>query len=73
MANLVNALTMGGYGPRVDHTGLSGVYDFTLSWDDNNGPKIETALQEPLGLRMMEEKVPVSYFVIDSANRPSEN
>jgi uncharacterized protein (TIGR03435 family) len=73
MSDLVDFLTTGGYGPGVDHTDLSGVYDFTLSWDDDNEPKMETAMQEQLGLRMSSEKVPVSYFVIDSAKRPSEN
>lgn len=73
MADLVSFLSTGGYGPVVDQTGLSGVYDFSLSWDDDNGPKMETALQEQLGIRMTAEKVPVSYFVIDSAKRLSQN
>jgi len=73
MADLVSFLSTGGYGPVVDHTNLSGVYDFALSWDDDNGPKIETALEEQLGLRMTAQKVPVSYFAIDSAKRPSQN
>jgi uncharacterized protein (TIGR03435 family) len=73
MADLVSFLSTDGYGPVVDHTGLSGVYDFILSWDDDNGPKMETALHEQLGLRMTAAKIPVSYFVIDSAKRPSQN
>jgi uncharacterized protein (TIGR03435 family) len=73
MADLAGFLSTGGYEPVVDHTGLAGVYDFSLSWDDDNGPKMETALQEQLGLRMTAEKVPASYFVIDSAKRPSQN
>lgn len=73
MADLVSFLSTGGYGPVVDHTDLSGVCDFMLSWDGDNGPKIETALQEQLGLRMTAQKVPVSYLVIDSAKRPSQN
>jgi uncharacterized protein (TIGR03435 family) len=52
MADLVSFLTIGGYGPGLDRTGLSGAYDFTLAWDDDNGPNMETALQEQLGLRM---------------------
>jgi uncharacterized protein (TIGR03435 family) len=65
--------TFGGHGPGVDETGLAGVYDFTLTWDEENGPTIQTALREQLGLRMEMKKVAVSYFVIDSAQRPSPN
>jgi uncharacterized protein (TIGR03435 family) len=65
--------TFGEHGPGVDKTGLTGIYDFTLSWDDDNGPTLDTALKEQLGLQMKSEKVPVSYFVIDSAKRPSDN
>jgi uncharacterized protein (TIGR03435 family) len=63
----------GDRGPGVDRTDLSGHYDFTLTWDNEAGPTLETALREQLGLRMESEKVQTSYFVIDSANRPSEN
>ena len=59
--------------PGEDGTGLTGLYDFTLTWDNEAGPTLETALREQLGLRMVSEKVSTSYFVIDSAKRPSEN
>jgi uncharacterized protein (TIGR03435 family) len=65
--------TFGGRGPGVDETGLKGVYDFTLHWDDDAGPTLDVALREQLGLRIESQKVPVSYFVIDSAQRPSAN
>jgi uncharacterized protein (TIGR03435 family) len=65
--------TFGGQGPGIDKTGLEGVYDFTLSWDDDAGPTLPVALREQLGLRMDPQKVPVSYFVIDSAQRPTAN
>ncbi len=29
--------TFGGRGPGIDKTGLQGVYDFTLMWDDDAG------------------------------------
>lgn len=74
MAMLVRYLsTFGGRGPGVNKTGLDGVYDFALSWDDDAGPTLPTALREQLGLRMEPQKVPISYFVIDSAQRPSAN
>lgn len=59
--------------PGVDRTELTGLYDFTLTWDNEAGPTLETALREQLGLRMQSEKVSTRYFVIDSAQRPSEN
>jgi len=74
MAMLADLLSrIGGIGPGIDKTGLHGVYDFTLSWDDDAGPSLSTALREQLGLRVESQKVPVSYFVVDSAQRPTEN
>jgi len=71
---LVRMLSVfGDRGPGVDRTDLAELYDFTLTWDNEAGPTLETALREQLGLRMESEKVPTSYFVIDSAKRPSEN
>ncbi|HKE21318.1 MAG TPA: TIGR03435 family protein [Bryobacteraceae bacterium] len=63
----------GEHGPGVDRTGLTGLYDFTLTWDNDIGPTLETALREQMGLRLQSEKVQTAYFVIDSAHRPSEN
>jgi uncharacterized protein (TIGR03435 family) len=71
LANLLSAI--GGLGPVVDKTGLQGAYDFTLSWDENAGPELATALQEQLGLRLESQKVPVSFFVVDSAQKPTGN
>jgi len=74
MREFVRMLSVfGDRGPGVDRTDLDGLYDFTLTWDNEAGPTLETALREQLGLRMESEKVPASYFVIDSAKRPSEN
>jgi uncharacterized protein (TIGR03435 family) len=74
MAMLVNILSgIGGKGQGIDQTGLKGAYDFTLSWDEDAGPSLATALREQLGLRLESVKVPTSYFVVDSAQRPSAN
>jgi hypothetical protein len=74
MAMLVSLLSrVAERGPGIDKTGLEGVYDFTLSWDEDAGPSLTTALREQLGLRMESQKVPVSFFVVDSAQRPAEN
>jgi uncharacterized protein (TIGR03435 family) len=71
---LLNLLTaVGGHGPGVDKTGLNGEYDFELSWDEQAGPDLSSALRDQLGLRIESEKVPVSVFVVDSAQKPSGN
>jgi uncharacterized protein (TIGR03435 family) len=74
MAVLASLLSqIGGRGPVVDGTGLQGVYDFRLAWDEEAGPSLATAVQEQLGLRLEPQKVPVSFFVIDSAQKPGAN
>jgi uncharacterized protein (TIGR03435 family) len=59
--------------PMVDKTGLTGAYDFDLMWDESSGPSLSTALQEQFGLKLESQKVPVSFFLFDSAQRPGEN
>lgn len=73
MERLANLIAFVLQQPVVDKTGLAGEYDFTLSWDETNGPTLNTALQEQLGLKLEPQKVPVSLFVIDSAQKPSAN
>jgi uncharacterized protein (TIGR03435 family) len=70
---LVSILTVTGSGPGLDKTALTGEYDFTLSWDDNAGPDLSTALREQLGLRIDATKVPSSTLVVDSAQKPAAN
>jgi uncharacterized protein (TIGR03435 family) len=73
IATLLNILTFMGCGPALDKTGLTGEYDFNLSWDDNAGPDVSSALREQLGLRIDKVKLPVSTFVVDSAQKPTPN
>jgi uncharacterized protein (TIGR03435 family) len=74
LAALADLLTfVGQMGPFADRTGLPGVYDFRLSWDESDGPPLAAALQDQLGLRLEKQKVTVSYLVIDSAKRPTGN
>jgi uncharacterized protein (TIGR03435 family) len=73
IAGLTNVLKLLGSGPIQDKTGLTGEYDFTLSWDENGGPALSTALREQLGLTLESEKVPVTTFVVDSAQKPTSN
>src|SRR4030095_15008859 len=67
---LVELLTQMPSGPVADRTGLQGAYDFELTWNEKDGPALSTALQQQLGLRLEPQKVPVSMFVIESAQKP---
>jgi uncharacterized protein (TIGR03435 family) len=62
--------------PVIDQTGLKGSYDFTLKWDSEVGadaPSFSTAVQEQLGLQLVDSKAPVEVIVIDHIEKPSPN
>jgi len=74
--------------PVIDKTGLTGNYDFTLTFSPvlppdvsrdslapelRDRPSIFNALREQLGLKLTAERGPVEYYVIDSVERPSDN
>src|SRR5215469_12090411 len=69
--------------PVVDETELTGKYDFTLKWlrddapaapdADSSLPRLFTALQEQLGLKVEPSKGDVDVMVIERVERPSEN
>lgn len=62
--------------PVLDETGLTGDFDFTLSWAPNPDapnavgiPDLYTALQQQLGLRLESKKGPVEILVVDHAEK----
>ena len=68
--------------PVIDRTGLSGVYDFQLSWNPDDGkpgaeadsrPSMVTAVKEQLGLELRRGKGQVRVVVVDSAEKASVN
>jgi uncharacterized protein (TIGR03435 family) len=66
--------------PVVDATGLEGKYDLSLKWvpdltrPDADGPSIFAALQEQLGLKLIEKKNTLPFVVIDRIQKvPTEN
>lgn len=60
----------------VDATGISGRYWFQLEWvpdkgqPGGDGPSLRAAIQEQLGLQLVEGFVPSEVMVIDSVERP---
>jgi uncharacterized protein (TIGR03435 family) len=69
--------------PIINATGLTGKYDFVVSWSYaamqpnaplESGPTIFAAIQAQLGLKLESKKVPAVTVVIDHIERtPSEN
>ena len=74
--------------PVIDKTGLTGNYDFTLTFvpdlppgfDKANlppefldRPNLFDALRQQLGLKLEPQKGPVTYYVIDSVEKPEGN
>ena len=73
----------------VDETGLEGYYDYELRWTpdqppaerpgepplviDPNGPSLEAALEEQLGLKLEPRRTPMKVVIIDSAELPTSD
>lgn len=73
--------------PVVDQTGLKGTVDYSLEWiqvaanvrfgaefhPDESAPTFEQAMRQQLGIKMVSQKSPVDFFVVDHVERPSPN
>jgi uncharacterized protein (TIGR03435 family) len=75
--------------PVVDHTGLTGRWDFRVQWtpdesqfggmvpsssgNPNAAPGLFTAIQEQVGLKLELVKAPADVLVIDHVEKPSAN
>jgi uncharacterized protein (TIGR03435 family) len=70
---LANAISNLLQSPVVDKTGLSGFYDFTLSWEGDDILSAVPDAMERLGLKLETKKVRAEVLVIDSVERPSGN
>lgn len=65
----------------IDKTGLTGRYDFTLTFSDrlttdgsaDSAPPFRAAIQNQLGLKLEPAKTEVEYIVIDEIQQPTEN
>jgi len=68
----------------LDKTGLTGTYDFKLSYfgtrpedrgdgDTNPRPMLDGAIQSELGLKVEPAKGPIQVLVVDHIEKPSEN
>lgn len=64
--------------PVQDHTGLPGLYDVRLEWDESQSmesglPSLFGALEEQLGLKLNSAKGTVKALVVDNVQKPSGN
>lgn len=74
--------------PLVNETGLSGTYDFSMSWlpehdsrsaavnelpPDAQGPSFSEALNDDLGLKMKPTRAVIQTLVIDHVEQPTPN
>jgi uncharacterized protein (TIGR03435 family) len=60
----------------LDETGLSGLFDFKLTWSDSldaDAPSIFTAVREQLGLKLEAKKGQAGIYAIEKVEKPSGN
>lgn len=76
MSHATGQIGVSSHADRIvqDETGLKGFYDF--AWTISNDKDAATPMQQiedQLGLKFESRKVPMTAYVIDSAEKPSEN
>ena len=80
LGRLVQMLSQFTSRPVNDRTGLSGLYDFTLTFNpqlnvdaaaDSDAPHLFTALPEQLGLRLRSQRASVQAVVVDRIEKPT--
>ena len=69
--------------PVLDQTGLNGNWDFALQWVPDvpgadpealaAGPSFLEALAEQMGLKLVSQKAPAEFLVLDHVEHPSDN
>jgi uncharacterized protein (TIGR03435 family) len=85
MAGLAQCLTICLVQPVVDHTGLTGYYDFDVTWVGEGQDDVAdfgtvdftagslSALRNAFGLRVTKTKVPVEIWKVIHVGNPTEN
>ena len=59
--------------PVLDRTGLTGIYNFTMSIDDTAGFTDPLPALKSLGLKVTASEAPIRVAIIDAAVRPTAN
>jgi uncharacterized protein (TIGR03435 family) len=70
--------------PVIDGTGIKGTVDFVIEFSPQpppgfesptapSGPSFDVALREQLGLKLVPQKAPFPFLVVDHVERPSGN
>jgi uncharacterized protein (TIGR03435 family) len=64
--------------PVIDHTGIEGLYNFSVQYapenmPDSPYPSLFTAMQEQCGLKLERATAPAETFAIERVERPSGN
>lgn len=85
MAKIVSTFTgLGNLGrPVVDHTGLTGTYDWVMEFIDDRpgmnpppdaeGLSFKGAVEKQLGMKLVSSKAPFQFLIIDHIEKPTEN
>jgi uncharacterized protein (TIGR03435 family) len=64
--------------PVQDHSGVTGLYDVRLEWDESQSmdsglPSLFGVIEEQLGLKLISAKSTVQVLVVENVQRPSGN